>query len=323
MALYLAMTGVASLLSATFEEGLNGSPGRAEIIARELGEIAVGSSASLDMGYTGSFSRMITDGYVKSITPSIPEYHYKIELYERSVLASDAFIAPDNPEAPYQANNVEASVLVGNLLSAFCGLTNYSGDVSAFTFGVPQPVDIKFASVMDVIENICRITGFIFYTSGSLMRFADRRPYLLGSDTPAYSLTVGDSGNILRLSRSQSDEKLRNRVVVYGKSGIRSVSSGSSPYVPSGFYRTAVISHELITTQAQADATAALNLTYLNRLSETLQVTIKGRHQSRSRDIFQVTEEFTRQTNEPWFCFSTRHTINDSEGYTTELVGVK
>ena len=321
MALYMAATGMTGVKSITYDEALNGYPAKAaiECIGHSL---AVGSSVDVDLGYSTDFSRVITNGIVKSITPSVPEFSYKIDVFDRLVLAGDAFIAPDNPETPYQANNVEASVLVGNLLSNFAGLTNYSGDVTSFTFGTPDPVDIKFQSALDVIENICRITGFILFTSGSLIRFADRRPYLLGSDTPTYSLTTSGSSNILRLSRTQSDEKLRNRVVVYGKQSVRSTSSGSSPYVAAGFYKTAVISHELITTQAQADATAALNLTYLNRLTDTLDITIVGRPSARSRDIFQVTEAFTLQTNEPWFCFGTKHTIGES-GYETQLTGVK
>lgn len=320
MRLVANVTGCTGVKSVSLRQSIN-SAAYAEVIC--VGhELSIGDVVSIELGYQGDSGLVLSGGLVKGIKASVPGYEYSIEIYDQLVLASDAYIAPDNPDSPYTANNVEASVLFGNLLSTFAGITNYSGDATIFTFGVPNPTPIKMVSVMDMLTNIAKITNYIFYDDNGTVRFRDRRPYLLDSDTPGYVISEGPGGNILGGSYSRSDKALRNRVVVYGSPGVQATAQAGSPYLPTGYYKTAVISHELIQSNAQAQETANLNLAWLNRLSETCEVTIIGRWQSRPIDIVGVTSPFWGMTDYPFFCVSCHHNLGTG-GYETVLTLVR
>lgn len=314
MALVLNVTGCTNTKSISLRQSINAAAVAEVSCAGHF--LSIGSVVDIEIGFDTNYGTVMTGGIVKSIEENIPGFDYTIQIYDRLVLAADAYIAPDDPNNPYLATNVEASVLFGNLLSTFAGITDYVGDATAFTFGYPNPTPIKMVHVMDVLTNIAKITNYIFYVSGTTVRFVDRRPYLLGSDTPAYTVSDGAGGNIASGSYTRSDKSLRNRVVVYGTPGVEAVASASSPYLPAGYYKTAVIAHELIQTSSQATSTANLNLAWLNRLTETVEVTTIGRWNSRPADIVGVTSSFWGMTNRPFFCLSCLHNIGPA-GYET------
>ena len=159
-------------------------------------------------------------------------------------------------------------------------------------------------------------------TETGTVYFAARKPYLVGGDVTDFELTTGPTGNIQNINYTQSDEHIRNRVVVYGYKDITKTLVGSSAYLPVGFYQTMVVAHEWIANQQAADNTATVNLTMFNRLTETLSITAKGDPNATARTIAEVTESFTGLSAEQFVVFATRHNVS-KDGYSMDLTLVR
>jgi hypothetical protein len=87
--------------------------------------------------------------------------------------------------------------------------------------------------------------------------------------------------------------------------------------LPSGFYKTAIVSSEMIDSQDMAQDSADYNLALYNRLTETVRLDIEGNPSIRARDTITVSESFTGVSGN-WFVFSATHRL-DENGYTTTL----
>lgn len=312
-------TGITNIKSVVFVESFGQSAAYAEIEATAH-TLEIGDSCDVAMGLSGTLATIITGGIVKSIDKRRPEQDYVIKVYDKLVLANDYYIASDDPEVPFTASNVSAETLVQQLL-ALAGITGVAVDATGFTFGVPKPVPINLTSAWDYVENICRITGFVCYvdTAGAV-HFKQRKPYIVGGDASSHTFVTGDGGDIKSIAYHKSDEKLRNKIVVYGAPGIHATLSGSSPYVPSGFYKTMVVAHELIDTQAEAARTAQVNLTMFNRLTEEVELDVLGDPAFLVRSIVDVSESFTGlSAGDLWVVFGARHNV-DRNGYSAKLV---
>jgi phage protein D len=321
--LYMTASGMTDLISVDLTEGYAQAAAMAsvECVSHTL---TIGDAvAALDVGWADDHAVLMTNSIVKKIAYNRPQNTYTLQIHDRLSLAVDYYMASDDPDSPFMASNVEASVLVGQLL-AQAGLTSYSGDATPFTFAPTQPTPINLISAWDAIESICRITGLICYMqSDGTVRFTTRKPYITG-DVSAYALQTGSGSNIEEIEYEVSDEGLRNRVVVYGgrDNQFNASASAASPYLPANFYKTIVVAHELIGSTAQCQATADLNLTLFNRLTENLRVRAIGDPGLRVRGIVDVTDSFAGLTADEFVVYTAQHTLS-KDGFSSELVLVR
>lgn len=315
----MSATGISGIKSMTLREDF-GQPTvvveiRCSAHSLELGSIV----SSIAMGYTDENAVMMTNGIVKEITQRRPERDYVITVHDALVRAVDYFIASSDPDAPMTSSNESAEALVGRLLT-LATIAGYTTEATGFTFGVVDPVEINLISAWEEIDNINQICGFGTYCDSSgVVKFVRRSPFPETTESAEHVFTTGDSGDILTIEYAKSDEKLRNRVVVYGGQGIHAEAASPSDYLPSGFQKSMVIAHELIDTQGMADETAALNLTIFNRLTQTVTLKAKGKPTIRVRDIVGFTENFIGVSNQKMFVHAAEHTIDRDSGYTMNL----
>ena len=317
--LYLSVSGCTDVKTITLRESYAQAAVSAEIICTGT-TLRVGSeTVDITMGYADENAAMLTGGIVKEIHYARPESHITIVIHDILIKAVDNFIAPDDQAAPFTASNLTAEEFVRQIL-AMSGITNYTSDASGFTFGVVEPTEINLISAWDEIDNISRICGFICYADGNgQVHFANRRPYPDDVDSAEHTLTTGDSGDILSIEYTESDEKLRNRVVAYGANGLHATRQEASIWLPNNFYKTLVVSHALIDTQSSADKTAQVNLEIFNRLTKTAKVKAKGKPTIRCRDIVAVTEGYTGLSGTKFFVYAADHIIDREAGYVMDL----
>lgn len=321
--LYLTATNTSGIKEIVHKESYGQASSTSDVIATTT-TLNVGDTCTIDLGYADEHAPTITNGVVKKVVTREPEHDYVITVCDKMISAVDYFMASDNPQSPFMADNISGEQLVINLL-AQAGITGVIADATGFTFAVQSPKAINLISAWDAVDNICRICGFIAYADAAdgSIHFTQRKPYIMGGDASIHTFTRGNTGDILNISYAKSDEKLRNKVTVYGAPGIFYSASAVSPYLPSNFYKTLLVSHELIDSLAQAIATANVNLTMFNRLTETCRLATKGIPSIHSRSIVDVTEPFTGlSAGTLWFTFGATHTITQS-GYQCDLTLTK
>ena len=285
---------------------------------------SVGDEISLQMGYTGDIDTVLT-GYVDTVTAERPPGLYRIEGRDKLKLALDYFIVAAsldkedwfNPRL--ETGDATPAGVIGAILG-LCGLGGLSGgggggwEIGNDTDGTP----FQLISAWDAIQQVCAICACRVWcdSSGAIQ---------MGSLTSSFggggSFTTGDDGNILSCSRSLGNDDLRNKIVVIG--GLDSdgeyytaTASAESPYLPAGFYKTAVISTDLIGSQDAANATAATNLTALNKLTERTTIEAIGTPGVERYCSVSVSESFTGGGGGT--VVSVAHII-DSSGYRTRL----
>jgi len=316
--LYFSASGMTGIQEITLREAITQPSVQVTVVCTGH-SLSIGSVvASIDFGFVTAHAVMMTNGVVKSISFNRPTGLYTIMLQDGLIRAVDNFLASDDPAHPFQASNISGEALVGNLLSN-SGLTSYTSDASGMTFAVVAPAPINLISAWDAINNINKIAGFTTYMDSSgVLHFSNRKPYLVGGDVSAKSLASGASGTLMVSDYLESDDSLRNRVVVYGAVGIHSSSSAASAYLPAGFYKSLVIAHELIDSQAQADAAAALNLTMFNRLTSTMNCSVIGDTGLRARLVVDVTDAKTGLAAALFIVNGSTHRLGP-QGYSVEL----
>lgn len=314
------VTNVTGIKDVTYRDSYGQAAATAEVTCTAH-TLTIGDVATVVMGYDTDFATMITNGYVKTIIARRPQNDYVITIADKLSLAVDYFMAADNPESPFMADNIAAETLVANIL-AQAGITGITTGATGFTFATVKPQPINYISAWSAVESICGITGFSLYvTPAGVVNFVNRKPYIVGGDTSIATLTTGASGTITDIAYTKSDEKIRNKIVVNGSAGINASASASSPYLPAGFFKTLPIVHELIDSQSQAQATADLNLTMFNRLSENLRITALCNPDIVARSIVTITETFTGLSAQQFFVFGTTHTVGrDGASMTLTLV---
>ncbi len=325
--IHMAATGCSGIKNLTLRESMNQVAVQVEVICTGV-TATIGSSADVEIGYDTDFDVALTGGLVKKINQRRPGQDYEVTIYDKLIKASDYFMASDNPDSPFTITNRKAELAVGDLL-AQAGITSYVYDTTFLTLGVDSegkdnPIPVNLVSPWTYIENIARMVGYIAFmdTSGSA-QFRNRKPYIMGGDINKHTFTTGSGGDILEISYLKSDENTRNRVVVYGAPGIFATASGSSPYLPSGFYKTIAASHEMITNQTGAQGAADINLEMWNRLTETCTLKVIGDKFLRMLDIVAIQESFTGLTDSTlWVVYGTVHNLSEA-GYTTELTLVR
>lgn len=317
--LYADITGITGFREITLNQSMAQAAATAEIVTTAH-SLDIGDLVTIDIGYVDEHEVMLTDGIVKEITWRRPEQNYLITVSDKLVRAVDYFIASDDPDSPLEVSNIEASALVGLLLD-LADVTPYSGDGTIFTYAVTQPTKINLVSAWQMIETISRVCGCLtFCQADGTVRFTSRKPYIVGTETTEHEFITGSGGDIETISYLRSDEWLRNRIAVYGldSTNIFASASAVSPYLPAGFYKTLVVAHELIDTQAEAQRTADVNLEMFNRLTETVSLQALGKPSIQSRDIVEVTESFSGLSGDQFVVFGAEHHLGP-QGYSMGL----
>jgi hypothetical protein len=310
--LYASVTNTSDIYQVRFTEAHNDSAPMC-VIDAETSSLSIGDSVTADIGYVGDHAQVFS-GYVKSITKNTPPTLKKITAYGEMIRAVDYFMASNDPYSPFSRSNIAAEDLVEDIM-AEAGLTNYGYDATSFTFGVQGPVEVNLTAAYDFCNMIANTLAWHLYADqNGKVWFVDRKPYVMGGDSPSATLTVS---NIISASYLESERDLRNRIVVYGFEGIHATASASSPYLPSGFYKSVVASAYWIDTQSMAQLAADHNLTLLNRLTKEGNMLIVGNADLQARDIVTVTEANTGMSGN-WYIYGIEH-MWSKNGFTTAL----
>jgi len=308
--IYSSATGTSGIMSVKFQEAHQDTAPML-ILEPETSSLGNGDEITCDLGYVGDYNTVFS-GYVKEVTRSTPPSKYKISAYGVMVRASDYFIAASNPERPFSRSRIDAEDLVQELL-AIAGISSFGSESPSFTF---LNVEVNLASVYEYCNNISNTLGWYLYADiNNKAWFIERWNGLMAGDTPTKTI---DNTKLIEASRVLSTRALRNRVVVYGTSGIHSESKATSSHLPAGFYQTVVASAEWITTQQQADLAASRNLALLNKLGETCRVAMLGDSSYEARQI--VTFNYSPiGASGDWYVESIDHSITATGGFTTIL----
>lgn len=279
------------------------------IIKTVTTSLSIGDSIDVSLGYVGDVERVFR-GYVKQIDREIGDNLYTVTAQDTLVRALDFFIVAADPDNPFSRQNITAEGLIEDLL-ALAGLTNYNGDATSFSLAIGQPVEINLVSVYDYTQSIARIVAWnLWADEDGIIQFIDRKPYVMGSDTAFATIT---DPTILDAGYQESDKDLRNKVVVYGANGIVASASASSPYLPSGFFKSVVLSTPIIDSQSVANSAASFNLAMLNRLTKSLNIEVEGSNLLLARKVIEVVQTDLSVSGD-WYIYSATHTFNSS-GY--------
>ena len=310
---YMSANNVTNILSANVSMGHNRQQSSA-IIECEGTNLRIGDSIVIYGGYVGNYGKLFT-GYVKQITRQEPDRLYTLVCADELVRASDFFIVSTNPEEPFKRSNISAEQLVIDILG-LAGINNVQAGSTSFTFAIQNPLEVNLTSAYDYSKFIASLIAWQLYADeDGVVHFKERKPYVEDSDSASYTI---NTGNILFVSRSLSDRNLRNRVVVYGSSGVYAEAKDNSPYVPSGFYRTAAVSAPTVFDSVEmAQKAADYNLELYNRLEESVSLNLIGSHNYMPRQIVNL-DKSSLDIEGKWYVFSVDHGINSS-GYTTNV----
>ena len=313
--LYATVTNTSNILSVSYTDSFKAATSTCNINAVTT-SLNIGDSVTVYIGYVGDNFKCIT-GYVKNIEYKEPERFYAIYVANALIRALDYFIASPNPDVPFSRQNISAEDLIQDLL-ALSGLTNFVADATSFTFAINNPVEVNLTGCYDYCHFLAGIIAFTLYADNNgQIHLVDRRPYPVGGEPSDYTWDVA-GGQFIEASYTKSDKDIRNKVIVYGSEGINAQASAVSPYLPSGYYRTVVVAAGgVIDSQSMAQKSANYNLELLNRLSETVGITMIGTTGIVPRTIATITIP-TLGISGKWFVNSVEHKW-DNAGYTTSV----
>lgn len=323
--LYASITGITQPLNINVSESHNGSTSTAviECVSHSLN---IGDSISVDLGYTTNHS-VVFNGYVKEISRSVPNNTYTIMAHDVLIRAVDFFIASTNPDQPFSRNNIRAEDLVEDVL-ALAGLTNYTSDPTHFTLAINTVAEVNLVSAYDYCNSIADLLAWHLYADrNGLVHFIDRKPYVMGGDSSVFTLNDTSIYNILTFTHKLSERDLRNKVVVYGSTGVYASASQATSYnpitdsyqqiLPTGFYKTAVAASPLINETSLAQSAADYNLDLYNRLSSNISLSVIGDPSLEARTVVAVDESITG-INDNYYVYLAEHTWG-ADGYIVNL----
>ena len=274
-------------------------------------------SISLVQVYEGHDDQTVIafTGYVDDVKKGC--YPATWQIVCRDVLKKAQDIWLDDVGVTY--NSTQAETAVADLLGR-AGLS-VTAATSSFTIADIQPAAFKLVSLMDAVNQIAALIGWRCWAGpDGTVYFQPSKPK--PATTAAWSYTRGV--DILDYQYDFTDRNTRNRVVTVGYGSIRAAVNSSSPYVPSGYYRTAILSSELIDTQGMADTFAAWMLTDLNVATESLDTfKVVGNPLIGVGNTIHVTD-VSRGLNANFFVFSVRSRLDGETGeYTQEMTIVR
>jgi hypothetical protein len=267
------------------------------------------------MGYVGDTFTAFT-GFVKEIEVKEPEKYYIITAANVMIRAVDYFIASSSPDQPYTWSNISAEDLIEEVLR-LSGLTSFDMEATSFTFAVHNPVELNLTSAFDYARFLADIIAFNLYADNAgTVHLINRRPYPVGGDVSVASF---NADTILTSSYAVNDRDLRNKIIVYGTGSIKATASASSPYLPSGYYRTVVVAAPgVIDTQSMASQSASYNLALLNKLTYRLNLGVEGTTGIFARSCVDVDLPNEGINNEQFYVYSMEHNFS-AQGYILNL----
>lgn len=318
-------TGCGSIFSVDVIESHSSPTSTATIECKDT-SLDIGNYIEIKAGYyDGDFLRIFS-GHVKMIEYNALQQTYTLTCADIMTRAIDYYFAPENPDQPFKRSNIAAEFLVRDILQE-AGITTYDYQETNFILGVNgTEAEIKLITAYDAAKSIADLIAWHLWADrNGVVHFRNRKPYVMYgnsgqpgdvADTDLPITIDKNNGNVLSLSKSISEKNLRNKVVVWGARGITAVASAGSPYLPPGFYKTVLFSHPMLATQELAQKTADYNLALLNRLTESVRITVEGDPNLQTRKTINVTDS---DINNRFYIFSCRHSISAGSGYITEL----
>lgn len=315
-----SISGVTNVISIRISESYNSATAQAQIVC-ETTSLDLGDSIGFNMGFQGD-SGKIFQGYVREIRTSLPDATTIIICEDELSKASEYFMASDRPDVPFSRSNIQTEDLVEDILNE-ASITNFGSSVPlSVTWGTLGSVELNLATAWQAAKTISDALAWHIYADRTgKVWLVDRPPYWKTGDSSSFTWNTGNADEIMSINYSKSVEDLRNRVVVYGRDNLSSTSSTSSPYLPAGFYKTAVIATPVIDTQSLADQVSSLNLTLLNRLTESVNVQVEGDYRIEPRKFATITDTYLGISGD-WFIYAVEHTI-DRSGYVCNVSLVK
>lgn len=295
------------VISAEFSDNFKTQISKASFVTTAADSSWFGDKVHMALGYDGGVTQLFT-GWVDEITYTRMPGTYQVTCSNVLKLAQSHYIIGASPDEPWTRQNIQAEDLVRDLLSE-AGISNYVGSASGFTFGTRWPVEFNLLSAMDAINQLCTIIAYSVYVIDETVYFARVWPT---PGTPTCTVN-----RVVSATLNENTRDLRNKVVVFGAPGIRAETSVESPYLPTGFYQTSIVSSELIDTQSMADQAAAYNLQLYNKLNREMKITIEGNPDIKCRDTVHV-ELSALSMDEDWFVYGVGHNFADT--YTTDLI---
>lgn len=283
----------------------------------------LGDSITISLGYDGSNTKVFT-GYVTQIEKSVPRHVITVTCEDVLTKAVNYFIASDDPDNPLTYSNIKSEDYVKNVL-AEAEITNYQANVpQTFIWATDAPAEVNLVTAWQAAKEMADMLAWHIHADrNGKVWFDDTRPYDQGSATSSYTWSETGGTDVISLRYTKSTQELRNRVVVYGRQGIKATASQSSPYLYSStYYKTAVIAHELIQTQSQAQRTANYNLDLYNRLTESVSLEVEGDATIEARKFGTVIGSSFTTVSGLWFIYQCRHDFG-LRGYTTNMTLVR
>ena len=314
---------ITGLLSITVTEAYNSTMSQAIIECYDT-SLSLGDSISFNMGYSGDSGKIFT-GYVRNIDTSLPGASNRIICEDELAKATDYFIAANDPQNPLSYSNQKTEDIVQNILSQ-AQISSFSSNVPLeVIWGTKGSLEFNLVTAWQAADTLVGALAWHLYAGrNGTVNLINRPPYFVSGDTADFTWNL-TSEDILVLSHIRSTKNLRNRVVVYGKENITGIASASSPYLPGGFYKTAVIATQAIDSSSQANTAASNNLALMNRLTESLSLQIEGDYQIEPRKFAQVVVEDTdisMDISGLWFIYQVEHRL-DQSGYICNATLVK
>jgi hypothetical protein len=330
--LYASATGISNPIDITVSDSHDSTTSTA-VIKCTSHSLNIGDQIDVILGYTGGDSSRVFRGYVKQLEQVVPENIYTVTAHNVLIRAVDYFIASTNPDNPITYNNIPAETLIGNLM-ALAQLTSYNHGTTYFYLGIINPVEVNLVSAYDFSRMISDLVAWnIWADRNGAVNFYNRKPYPMDgtsgqpgdvADTPLKTIT---DSSILDFTPALDERELRNRVVVYGSSGIFAQAQSATSYnprtatyqqiLPAGFYKTAVAASQYIDSQATASNAASYNLALYNRLSDQGTLSVVGDHTLDTRKVITVNSS-RASINGDYYIFFIEHSWS-SKGYTTTM----
>ena len=325
MALYYSITGVQAgdLIALTVTHSHASTTAIASFEVKTLRH-SIGDHIDISLGYTTNNSQVFS-GYVKSIERSVPDNTWIVNANDDLIKAIDFFIVSSNPADPLTYQNISAEDLVESILG-LAGLNSVDADATSFTFGVSNAFEVNQVSSFDFCRSISELLAWTLWCDeNGTIHFKNRKPFVMSDSEPqpGWSNDSDSTGytwsdiTTLTVSHGTNEADLRNRVVVYGGTGIYAEAYDSgSPYY---HYKTAVLADVgLVDSQGVADDIAAYNLHLLNRISESISASVIGDPSLLPHRVVTVNSTALSISSTLYYIVSATHTLNSS-GYVTNL----
>lgn len=310
--LYHNISNCTGVLGARILEAYNASMAQAMITCYDT-SLELGDAISFNIGYVGDNGK-IFQGFVRNIEKNLPSANTVVTCESEISKAIDYYMAADDPEHPFERSEILTEDLVEDILNE-AQITSYTHNVPLSVTWGTHGTSVKFnlTTAWQAAKSIVDALAWHLYCDrNGQVHLTGQHPYAEGGEVASF--TWDDAAHkTLMINYGKSAEELRNRVVVYGYNNINASASVASPYLPPGFYKTAVIATPIVTNHGQAQQIANLNLARFNRLTESLGLTVEGDYRITPRLWATIVNSYL-VVNGLWFIYQVEH-LFDSSGY--------